>query len=304
MAKAGPGMYAQRSPTRRKLTVKALYLTALVALSALAVGCSAPQGRSGDNDSFSSSVERDTYLHGTRGYSISRTYNKAEFREKMAAEPQADSVLVEEFFTVRVLRDHNRRDQLTDSGYARRRLDRESGAHFYEFFDLGWKLIAYLDARGELHVPNATGKSEALGRYQVDDALILVYGARGGFTYDQSQYDESRAKAAVVESGEGDTTAADLRSRSPRERGVYLRAARENGPVVELRRYRPVEIAALADSFRKDRFDANKEEELKQLRAARRGTESPDGSYGGLEFKDGQPVDANGKPIARGSAAK
>jgi hypothetical protein len=286
------------------LTVKALYLTALVALSALAAGCSAPQGRSGDNDSFSSSVERDTYLHGTRGYTISRTYNKAEFREKMAAEPQADNVLVEEFFTVRVLRDHNRRDLLTDSGYARRRLDRESGAHFYEFFDLGWKLIAYLDARGELHVPNAAGKSEALGRYQVDDALILVYGARGGFTYDQSQYDESRAKAAVVESGEGDTTAAELRSRSPRERGVYLRAARENGPVVELRRYRPVEIAALADGFRKERFDANKEEELKQLRAARRGTEAPDGSYGGLEFKDGQPVDANGNPIARGSAAK
>ena len=166
--------------------MKALYLTALVALSALAAGCSAPQGRSGaENDNFNSSVDRETYLHGTRGFSIARTYNKSEFRQKMAAEPQADNVLVEEFFTVRVCRDHNRRDQLTDSGYARRRLDRESGAHFYEFFDLGWKLIAYLDARGELHVPNQSGTSEAVGRYQVDDALILVYGARGGFTYDQ-----------------------------------------------------------------------------------------------------------------------
>lgn len=284
--------------------MKAFYLIALCSLCLLA-GCSTSQERGpGEEETYRTAAEREAYLHGNPGYEIARTYNKADFRQKMGAEPALESVAVEEFFTVRVCRDQARRDILTDTGFARRRLDHQSGAYFYEFFDTSWVLIAYLNDRGELFVTNAQGKAEARGRFQVDDALILVYGARGGFTYDLSTYDDSRAKAAVVETGEGDSTAADIRSRSPRDRGVYLRAARESGPVVELRRYRPLEIHALADSYRKERFDANKEEELKQLRAARRGTEAPDGPYGGLEFKDGQPVDANGKPINRGEAGK
>jgi hypothetical protein len=284
--------------------VKALYLIALCSLGLLA-GCSAPQGRGpGDEEAYRTEAEREAYLHGNPGYTIARTYDKAEFRDKMRAEPALESVAVEEFFTVRVVRDQQRRDILTDTGFARRKIDHQSGAYFYEFFDTSWTLIGYLNDRGELFVTNDKGKAESRGRFQVDDALILIYGARGGFSYDLSTYDDSRAKAAVVETGEGDTTAADIRSRAPRDRGVFLRTARESGPVVELRRYRPLEIRALADNYRKDRFDANKEEELKQLRAARRGTEAPDGTYGGIEFKDGQPVDANGKPINRGDAGK
>ena len=284
--------------------MKALYLIALCALG-LVAGCSTPQGRGpGEEEAYCTEAEREAYLHGNPGYTIARTYNKKEFREKMASEPPLENVAIEEFFTVRVCRDQSRRDILTDTGFARRKLDHQSGAYFYEFFDNSWALIGYLNDRGELYVTDAQGKAEHKGRYQVDDALILIYGARGGFTYDLTTYDESRAKAAVVETGEGDATASDIRSRSPRDRGVYLRAARESGPVVELRRYRPLEIRALADNYRKDRFDANKEEELKQLRAARRGTEAPDGPYGGLEFKDGQPVDGNGKPIQRGDAGK
>jgi hypothetical protein len=288
----------------RNCPVKAIYCVAVFVLGALAAGCSTSQGRGPNDSGFEASVERETQLHGTRGYAIARTYNKPDFRGKMAAEKHPDNVLVDEFFTVRISKDPARRDVLSDSGYARKRLDRESGADFFELFDTGWKLIAYLNTSGELFVVDEMGKAKGLGRYQLDDAVILVYGARGGFSYSISQYDENRAKAAVVETGEGDSTAADIRSRSPRERGVYLRTARESGPVVELRRYRPVEISSLADALRRERADSNLEEELRQLRAARRGTEAPDGSYGGLEFKDGQPVDANGKPIARGSAAK
>lgn len=296
-------MLGLQLPQQPETTVKALHLLA-ASLCALACGCSTSQSRGNADAAFDASVERETYLHGTRGYAIARTYNKADFRQKMAPEAQPDNVLVEEFFTVRVCRDHARRDILTDAGYARRRLDRDSGARLFEFFDTQWKLIGWLDGRGELHVPDARGKAQALGRYQVDDAVIEVYAARGGFTYDLSTYDISRAKAAVVDAGEGDAEAADLRSRSPRDRGVYLRAARENGPVIELRRYQPLEIAAYAEGFRKDTFDAAKEAELQQLRAQRRGTEAPDGSYGGLQFKDGQPVDNEGRPLRRGQGAK
>lgn len=284
--------------------MKSFIVWALVALCTVAAGCSSSQARGDQNDTFDAAVERETYLHGTRGYTIARTYNKSDFRQKMAPEAQADNVLVDEFYTVRVCRDHSRRDQLTEAGYTRRRYDRVSGAHIYEFFDMNWRLMGYVDSEGDLHVPDASGKATEVGRYQLDDAVIFVYGAPNGFTYSLGQYDESRAKAAVVDAGEGDSAAADLRSRTPRERGVYLRAERENGPIVELRRYQPIEIGAYADTFRKERFDANKEEELRQLRAARRGTEAPDGSYGGLEFKDGQPVDANGNPIRRGEAGK
>lgn len=273
------------------------------ALCALLAGCSTSQARAtGADEPSRDLVELQTRAHGNHGYAIARAFNSESFRENMKSDLVDETVVVDEFYTVRVARDLTRRDVLTDAGYSRRRFDRESKAHFYEFFDTGWKLLAYLDTHGQLFVVNSSGKGSSRGTYQVDDALILVYQARNGFSYDVSGYDQARAKSAFVNPDDKDSE--DMRSRSPRERGIFLRGQRENAPVVEMRRYRGLEAGVFAESFQKERFDARKAEELRQLREQRRGTEAGDGTYGGLEFKDGQPVGPDGQPLKRGDAGK
>jgi hypothetical protein len=283
-----------------------------VLLAALLAGCSTPQGRTRDSadEAFRREVEMHSYRHGSRGLEIARTFNSRTFKDAMRESPIDDRVGVDEFYTVRVARDVVRRDLLSDAGYTRRRTDRETGRFFYEFFDLNWKLLAYLNGEGELFSMNASGKALARGKCQLDDALIAVYVATPGQSFNIYDYDEAKRKGSVSprtdpkSDVDPDREGAEIRGRSPRDRGVAVKSQREIQPIVELRRYKTKEIGSLTDGYRKDKFDEAKAKELQALREQRRGTEAPDGSYGGLEYKDGQPVGADGQPLKRGEAGK
>jgi len=291
--------------------VKPSHLTASAVLAAgiLLGGCSASQARGGALDGPErGTVEFYTQRHGSSGYEIATIFNSPTYRDALRAEPGSELVVVEEFYTVRVARDLTRRDVLTEAGYCRRRKDLQSSGVFYEFFDTRWVLIGMLESGGVLKLVDNSGRASVHGKSQLDEALIVVYGARNGGSYDFSGADTNRAKMAFVSGNigdkNGDEEAAEVRLRSPRDRGVVLRTARDNAPVIELRRYRPMELRGLSDTLQRDRFDASKEEELRRLREQRRGTEAGDGAYGGMEFKDGQPVDSEGRPLKRGDASK
>lgn len=264
-------------------------------LVALLAGCVANQGR--DNDARDLYVDddsaREVYLHGHSGLEAARIFNTGAVGEARGYTAGASlGMQVNEFYLVEIAQDPLRPTALTPVGYVRKLKEERGETMIFQFFDSRWNAIAYLGADGSLY-RHDRGSESYLGRFQLDDAVRTLFAAPGGYGMDTEAQD-----LAIVNMHDPDVNSAPARVR-----GVHLRTHRSYPAIVAYTLKRAGEVGQMANLKRSERVDAENEMELAALRAARWGGHG-DGNYGGLRFKDGNPVDDNDVPLRPGSATR
>lgn len=264
-------------------------------LAALCVsGCFTGQGR--DHDARDRSITEDQieyqeYRHGGYGTELARIWNTGDVAKAQGDYTgESQGLLGNEFYQIEIAENPLRPTVLTAVGYVRL-LEEDRGELFiYEFYDESWKAIAYLGADGSLY-RHAGGAETYLGKYQLDDAVLALYPAASGYGYDSELQDDALVK----------TWDSEVNSAEPRARGVFHRTHGNAPPVVIYTRKRSGEASLLAERYTKERAGERDTELLNRLREERHGGYGVDEEYGGLRYKDGNPVDENDRPLRPGS---
>jgi hypothetical protein len=263
----------------------------MVAAALLLAGCVGHQSRDAHtNDIDESSLMRNRQLHGPRGDTINRIFHSDEFQEiflDMSGEGHGMQMV--QFHYVQMALNPLRPLELSIVGFVRQLQDRSDGAMLYEFYDRKWGLLALLDSTGALHHV-ASGDEMHMGRHQMESAAFALYDPQSGYGYDRLLQDQSGARMWD----------AQISAASPRERGVFHRRHRDAPPVLVVTRVRGGEAAQLAERFAPDRFEERETIRRERLRHERDGGIGRDETYGGLRFRDGNPVDSEGRPMYRG----
>jgi hypothetical protein len=121
-----------------------------------------------------------------------------------------------------------------------------------------------------------------------------LYFAASGYGYDSELQDSSIVRTHVK----------DVAGAEPAGRGVAHRTHRSSPPVVVFTPKRSGEVRLLGDSYARERYYERENEELNRLREENHGGVGQDEDYGGLHYKDGNPVNEDGTPMKPGDAAK
>jgi hypothetical protein len=271
-------------------------LIAGLSFAVVLTGCVADQRRDHPDRHVldSSATEVEVYRHGSSGYEIAEIFNTgdvADARRDRSGTPLG--LQANEFYTVEIAEDALRPTVLTPVGYVRRLQEDRGDLFIYEFYDGAWTRIGYMNERGELYAYRG-GTELLLGRYELEGAARAMYYAPSGYGYDAVQQDDALVKAHV----------ADVANAEPRGRGVYHRTHKSAPPIVVFTPKRAGEINLLGENYRRERFYENQTEELNRLREARHGGFGQDEDYGGLKYKDGNPVREDGTPMRPGDAGK
>ena len=268
-------------------------LTAALFTSILMAGCVAEQGRDNPDRDVVRGIDgaRATELHGSRGLEAAELFGTgpiADARNPMSG--QSIGLQLNAFYAIEIAEDPLRPTVLTPVGYIRR-LEEDRGSMFmYEFYDGAWSRVAYMNAEGGVY--KYTGQSEEfLGRFELDTAVRELFWAPDGYGYDSEVQDKALVNLRDPNVGRAE----------PRYRGVYHRTHRAAPPVVAYTLKRAGETGALAGRYEKQRYDEREEDLLKRLREERTGRFGEDGNYGGLRYKNGNPVDENDRPLKPGS---
>lgn len=259
----------------------------------VAAGCVADQSREIrpmamlDREAVNAEMER----HGTAGYTIAELFQSENIKEKMRDTSGKGKGLVGvEFFHVEIAPDATQPMVLKTVGYIRRLEEDRGSEMLYEFYDRYWTRIAILGDEGDLYRVDARGH-DFVGRFQLEDAAKHIFNPPSGYGYDTVAQDKSRVRAWDPE----------VSSLDDRTRGVFHRTHRAAPPVLVMTRMRATEASQLANRYLPERFDERELETLNRLRAERLGEAGTEENYGGLQYKDGQPVDRFGKPLHRGA---
>jgi hypothetical protein len=273
-------------------------MRALLALAGLSValglaGCVGEQSRRARASvGFDeAAAERNVALHGPDGYTILELFHSDNISDKMRdTTGRSHGLEPAEFYHVQVAPDPADPLVLETAGYARK-LEQDRGSIFlYEFYDTKWTRIALLGMQGDLYRVDAAGE-HYVGKFQLDDAAKQLYNPPEGYGYDALQQDRTRVRMWDPE----------VAGMNPRARGVYHRPHGTAPAVLVLARLSPAQINQLADRFGPARFSEQQMQKLSTLREDRHGGVGQDEDYGGLQYKDGQPVDSQGRPLHRGA---
>lgn len=268
-------------------------LTAALLAVLVLGGCVADQGR--DNPSRGSyeglGIEVETERHGHQGQEIAELFYSGPIaEERRDYSGKSHGLQLNEFYTIEIAEDPLRPTVLTEVGYVRRLQEDRGNLFIYEFYDGAWQRIGYLNGQGDVY--RYTGaREEYLGRYELDSAVRRMYNAPSGYGYDAELQDH-----ALVNVRDPAYATAE-----PRARGVHHRTHKSAPPVVVYTPKRAGETRLLAERYEKERFDEREAERMKRLREANTGGFGEDDEYGGLRFKDGNPVDENDRPLRPGS---
>ena len=232
-------------------------------------------------------VEAETRRHGSLGYKIAEIFESESFKKALADTGGATAgLLPSNFYTVSIAPDPLQPMVLKKVGYVRKLVQDRGKAFLYEFYDSTWNRLGYLTSRAELF-RTITGKKEDLGKFQIEAAVARLFPAPSGYGYDHTMSDLKRSQ------GENPDVSAD----SPEGRGVFHRSHQSAPPVVVFRHYRAGEAKALASQYERAISADRSAAKLRRLREARHGGFGEDEEYGGLRYKDGNPVDENGRPM-------
>ncbi|MCB9895097.1 MAG: hypothetical protein H6839_11655 [Planctomycetes bacterium] len=256
-------------------------------------GCVADQGR--DNpyreDLRGIDIEREVELHGDSGQEIATLFNTGRIADaRVDTSGRSVGLQLNMFYNIEIAEDPLRPTILTKVGYIRRLQEDRGNLFLYEFYDGGWTRIGYMNPEGAVYRYEG-GKEEYLGRHDLDSAVRALYWAPSGYGYDAQLQDH-----ALVNLKDSDVATAE-----PRYRGVYHRSHKSAPPVVSFTLKRAGEAGLLADKYEKERADETFEEKLRRLREDRSGGFGDDENYGGLQYKNGNPVDDKGNPLKPGS---
>jgi hypothetical protein len=271
-------------------------LTAGLVFAALLAGCVADQRRDHPNRHVLSTeaTEAEVYRHGGAGYELAEIFNTgsvADARKDYSG--GSHGLRANEFYTVEIAEDPLKPTVLTPVGYVRRLQEDRGDLFIYEFYDGAWNRIGYLNADGELYRYKGASE-ESLGRFEIEAATRTLYYAPSGYGYDSELQDR-----ALVNMHDATVAGAE-----PRERGVHHRTHRTSPPVVVFTPKRSGEVRLLGDGYRRERFYERENEELNRIREANHGGHGVDEEYGGLKYKDGNPVKSDGTPMKPGDAGK
>lgn len=265
-------------------------IPALLVIVMLA-GCVADQTR--DNPSrdlfVGVDVEPYTYRHGDVGQEVAELFNTGGVLEARQDYSGASLGLrPNEFYTIDIAEDPLRPTVLMTVGYIRKIQEDRGDLFMYEIYNGAWLQIAYMGANGSLYRYDS-GREELLGRFELESAIRHLFYSPSSYGYDPVLQDQ-----AIVNAHDPDVSAAE-----PRARGVHHRPHRV--PVVNLTLHRSGEARALAERYTSERANERYAEEAARLHQERTGGFGDDEDYGGLRYKDGNPVDENGKPLKPGS---
>lgn len=271
-------------------------LIAGLTLAVSLAGCVADQSRDHPDRHVldSAATEAEVYRHGSAGYEITEIFNTgdaADARRNRSGESRG--LEASEFYTVEIAEDPLRPTILTPVGYVRRLQEDRGDLYIYEFYDGAWSRIGYMNAVGEVYA-YTDGREQRLGRYELEGAARALYFAPSGYGYDSELQDAALVKAH----------SADVANAEPRGRGVHHRTHKSAPPVVVFTAKRAGETRLLGDSYNPQRFYERETDELNRLREARHGGYGQDEDYGGLKYKDGNPVKEDGTPMRPGDAGR
>lgn len=262
---------------------------ATLLLMVMLTGCVAQQSRDNpDRDVFTGvDVEPYTYRHGEAGQEIAELFNTGDvYAAQQDYSGSSHGLRPNAFYTVSIAEDPLRPTVLTTVGYIRKLEEDRGDLFMYEFFDGAWLQIAYMGENGSLYRYD-NGREELLGRFELDAAVRQLFQAENGYGYDSVLQDR-----AIV-----DAKNPDVNSAAPRGRGVYHRTHKSSPAVVVYTLKRSGEAGLLADRYTKERAEQRYAEEAQRLKQERTGGFGEDEDYGGLRYKDGNPVDENDRPL-------
>lgn len=257
-------------------------------------GCFTGQGRENPNRDMRVSenqIEYEEYRHGGYGREIATIWNTGEVAKNRGDySGKTQGLQANEFYQIEIAENPLRPTVLTSVGYVRLLKEDRGDLFIYEFHDESWRTIAYLGADGSLY--RLEGTSEVyLGKHQLDEAVVTLFPAPSGYGYDSELQDDKLVK----------TWDTDVSSAEPRSRGVHHRTHTSAPPVVIYTRKRSGEASLLGERYTKERAAERDSELLNRLREDRHGGYGVDEEYGGLRYKDGNPVDENDRPLRPGS---
>lgn len=256
----------------------------MVCLVGLAVGCASQSREDRSVEMSNQQVNTDVRLHGASGYEIATIFNSGKTGDIMSYEDrQATGLRTEEFYVIEVAPDPTKPTVVDTTGFVVKLGDQLDDGFYYKFYTDGWNLIGALFKSGALY-EYGDGREQYVGDFHFDGAINYFYA--GGLIYsdDRAKVDASRMRM-------GDSEVAEA---GPMGRGIRHRRLEAT---VKATRLSPGDARVRAGELQRDRHDRYQSERLAQLRKERRDIE--DGDYHGTEFKDGEPVDENGKPLPR-----
>ncbi len=243
-----------------------------------------------------SSVDRDVvdrYIetHGEAGYDVYVLFHSDNIAEKMRdTSGRAPGLRAVEFYHVQIAPDPLNPMALQTAGYVRK-LARDGGSVFlHEFYDTNWLRIAVLGMQGDLYRVDGNGDLH-VGRFQLEAAAEELYDPPSGYGYDRLAQDRARLRLWDPE----------VAGQDARARGVHHRSHSAAPPVLVMNRLSYVELGALANRFSPARYNDSQLELYNRLRERRDGGEGRDDEYGGLQYRDGNPIDDKGRPLYRGA---
>ncbi|MBZ0137758.1 MAG: hypothetical protein K8I27_15440 [Planctomycetes bacterium] len=263
----------------------------------LIAGCGVSQGR--DNPSrvlpvTQAQVDHEERLHGMHGgdgLELATLWHTGDVKAARGDySGKAQGLQGNEFYEVEIAENPLRPTVLTSVGYVRLLKEDRGELFIYEFYDHSWQPVAYLGADGSLY-RHKGGKEVYLGKYQLDEAVIALFPAPSGYGYDSVLQDDKLVK----------TWDADVNSAEPRARGVSHRTHTSAPPIIIYTRKRAGEASLLAQRYTRERTGERDAELLARLREERHGGYGVDEEYGGLRYKDGNPVDEDDRPLRPGS---
>lgn len=275
------------------MRMPALKLSVLAATAvALLAGCAGNQSRTAyQTDRLQGSdIERETYLHGSAGYTIAEIFYTGDVA---AARGDFDGdnygLQLSEFYMVEIAPNPLEPTQVVQAGFVRKMVEDRGSLFYFEFYNQDWKRLGYLNASGDLYL-HYTGIEQNVGKFQLMEAVRYLFPAESGYGYDTVLQDASRVRSWDPE----------VATRDSRGRGVEHRTHKSHPAIIELKLYRAGEAGALAESrYSSNQFKEAEEARLTRLREARHGGIGQDEEFGGFKYKDGQPVDEYGNPITK-----
>ena len=265
-----------------------LVFVSLATVAFVLPGCFGNQTRTApENRPPEDMIHEEQARHGAMGYEIAEIWHDPTVKEGLAdTSGEAFGFVPNEFYQIQIAPDPKQPTALVVAGYLKKVTEDRGAQYFYHFYSRNWERIAWLTPKGELY-RFESGREEFIGRMQLTVAVNTLYPAPSGYGYDALLQDRSRVRADNP----------DVASAEPRARGVAHTTHSDAPPVIVYSLYRAGEAGHLAERAERKRFEDTEAERLKRLREARDAGIGQDESYGGLQYKNGNPVDAEGRPL-------
>ncbi|MHC4841467.1 MAG: hypothetical protein ACYTDT_11045 [Planctomycetota bacterium] len=234
-------------------------------------------------------VAREKALHGFVGFEMALIFESEDFKGHRADfTGEKRGLSVAEFWRVDIAKNPNQPTKLSQVGFFHLLREEEGENFVYEFFDKDWTRIAYLMPSGDLYSFKGN-RQNILGKFQLEAAIQKLYPAPSGYGYDPYLQDKLSVKHHDVEVASLDSESRGIKHNSHKAR-----------PAIWV--YTPLKGSEAIDSaeqYRRNRAYEGYDMIAKRLREKKLGGYGDD-EYGGLDYKDGHPVDENGRKLKPG----